>query len=74
MFGSKKRKKTRLCRITRLLEQANRPLTQAELAQRVGVRRSTIYKDLAVLEEKGVLLAEDDAGKLSFFGRRESNG
>ena len=40
------------------------------LARQLGLDRSTVMRDLPALEERGVLLAEDDRGRLSLFGRR----
>jgi DNA-binding IclR family transcriptional regulator len=39
------------------------------LARRLGLDRSTVMRDLPALEERGVLLAEDDRGRLSLFGQ-----
>ncbi len=39
------------------------------LAQQLGLDRSTVMRDLPALEERGLLLAEDDRGRLSLFGR-----
>ncbi|MGB9739950.1 MAG: hypothetical protein C0184_07950 [Chloroflexus aggregans] len=63
MFGSKQGKQARLRRYAELL--ACGPLTAAELAYRLGVPRSTVIRDLPLLEEQGILLAEDHAGRLS---------
>ena len=41
------------------------------LARLLGLDRSTVMRDLPALEERGTLLAEDDRGRLSLFGRRE---
>ena len=69
MFGSKRKKEKRLERSGELT--AGWPgITRAELGRRLGVHGSTIGRDLVQLEERGVLLAEDDAGGLRFFGRR----
>ena len=40
------------------------------LAEWLGLPPSTVTRVLTELEDQGVLLAEDDAGRLSFFGRR----
>ena len=61
MFGSKQGKQERLEREIVLL--AEEWLSQAELARRVGVNRSTIMSDLVTLEEQGIFLQEKD-GKL----------
>ena len=38
-------------------------------ARLLGLDRSTVMRDLPALEERGVLLAEDDRGRLSLFGQ-----
>lgn len=66
MFGRKDKKLERLQQIGRIVGQEREGITQAELARRLGVSRSTILKDLAIIEEHtAVLLAEDDRGRLS---------
>ena len=70
MFGSKRQKDRRLAQIATLTA-GETGVTRAELARRLGVHRSTIGRDLVHLEERGVLLAEDDAGRLRNFGRRD---
>jgi len=40
------------------------------LARLLGLDRSTVMRDLPALEEHGVLLVEDDQGRLSIFDRR----
>jgi DNA-binding IclR family transcriptional regulator len=68
MFGSKDGKVDRLEQEVELLEaEALRP---AQIAERLGVPRSTVMRDLPALEDRGVLLQEDDDGSLSIFGRR----
>lgn len=69
MFGSKKVKSERLTRLANYLESTDE-VTQSELARYLNVPRSTIHKDLVSLEESGILLAENDNGRLSLFGRR----
>lgn len=69
MFGDKRQKQKRLERIAELTT-GEEGITRAQLARRLGVHRSTIGRDLLHLEERGILLAEDDAGRLRFFGRR----
>jgi len=66
VFGNKNRKRTRLWLIGKLLRQsAQDGITQAELARRVGVSRSTINKDLSIIQERtGILPAEDEDGRL----------
>jgi len=68
MFGSKDGKVDRLEQEVELLEaEALRP---AQIAERLGVPRSTVMRNLPDLEDRGVLLQEDDDGRLSIFGRR----
>ena len=66
MFGSKDAKQERLDKIAELVTQSADGITQAALAKTLGVTRATIHKDLVALEERGVRLAEDDSGKLSW--------
>ncbi|MFP4440163.1 MAG: HTH domain-containing protein [Chloroflexaceae bacterium] len=68
MFGSKQAKEERLAREAALLEQ-QQEVSVAELAEEIGVPRSTVWRDLTDLEDRGVLLQEDN-GKLSLFRRR----
>lgn len=49
-------------------EQTN--MTTNGLAEMLGVPASTVARALPEVEARGVLLAEDDHGRLSFFGRR----
>lgn len=71
MFGNKRNKRDRLATIGDLVRGARDGLTQAELARLVGVNRSTINKDLAIIQERsGILLAEDDDGRLFWAGRQ----
>lgn len=66
MFGSKQGKQERLAKIVEVLRQYPDGLSQAALAQHLHVPRSTIARDLPLLEERGVFLQEHD-GKLSLF-------
>lgn len=65
MYGDKQDKNQRLLKMVELIAQATHGITQAALARALGVTRSAINKDLGVLHEQGVLLAEDEQGKLS---------
>ncbi len=65
MYGDKTEKQARLAQMTRLVAQSPDGITQAELARALGVSRATVCKDLVQLEQRGVRLAEDDAGRLS---------
>jgi DNA-binding IclR family transcriptional regulator len=42
------------------------------IAQELGLSRSSVTRALPALEEVGILLAEDDHGRLFYVGRRES--
>ncbi len=62
MFGSKKGKQERLEQYSELLGEAD--LSQAELARRLGVPRSTVMRDLAELDDQGVLIEENEEGRM----------
>ncbi|HEU5100801.1 MAG TPA: HTH domain-containing protein [Roseiflexaceae bacterium] len=63
MFGSKDGKVDRLEQEVELLkEEALRP---AQIAERLGVPRSTVMRDLPAIEDRGILLQEDEDGRLS---------
>lgn len=63
MFGSKQSKVERLDEEIQLLEEEE--LSPAQLADRLGVPRSTVLRDLPALEERGFLLQEDESGRLT---------
>jgi DNA-binding IclR family transcriptional regulator len=42
------------------------------LARKLGLHRSSVTRALPALEEAGILLAEDDRGRLFYVGRRGS--
>lgn len=65
MFGNKQDKATRLAQYAELLREAE--LSPAQIAERLGVPRSTVMRDLPKLEEQGILLAEESNGKLRLF-------
>lgn len=67
MFGSKKGKQQRLGEMVNLLEQHPGGLSQSEIAKRMRAQRSTVHRDLVALEKRGVLLAEDNRGRISLF-------
>ncbi len=65
MYGNKQQKTDRLGRLVALVAKAGKGISQAALAQRLGVSRAVINKDLVTLHVRGVRLAEDDKGRLS---------
>jgi DNA-binding MarR family transcriptional regulator len=67
MFGSKQGKEERLEQEVALLEQET--LLPAQIAERLNVPRSTVTRDLPVLEDRGIFLQEAEDGKLSIFRR-----
>jgi DNA-binding IclR family transcriptional regulator len=67
MFGTKRGKQQRLEKIVDLLGKHPGGLSQSEIARTIKVERSTVYRDLATLEKRGVLLAEDGHGRISLF-------
>jgi uncharacterized membrane protein len=69
MFGNKQVKQARLEQMARVIER-HPDITQAELARKMGMPRSTVKRDLPALEKAGILLAEDRRGRLALFGRR----
>ncbi len=69
MYGSKSEKRQRLEKEAALVALAPEGVTRASLARILGVARSTICDDLAELERLGVLLAEDEDGRLTLFRR-----
>lgn len=69
MFGKKDDKAYRFQELAEKVQQAD-GITQAELARELGVARSTINKDLAVIQDRaGLLFWEDDEGGLHWFGK-----
>jgi DNA-binding IclR family transcriptional regulator len=67
MFGSKQGKQERLGQYVELL--GGEELSQAELARRLGVPRSTVMRDLVDLEEQGVQVEEDSEGRVRLSRR-----
>lgn len=60
---------TRIEEIARVVQEQP-GLTSSGIAHVLGVSASSVTRALPAVEEKGVLLAEDDHGRLSLFGRR----
>ena len=71
MYGKKDEKRKRLESIAAATAQVPGGVTQAGLARALGVAPSTILRDLVALEQLGVLLAEDERGRLTFVRRRK---
>jgi Mn-dependent DtxR family transcriptional regulator len=63
------KKEPELADMNSLIEQ-NPGITAAELAQKLGVAKSTVTRRLPGLDEAGHLLYEDDKGGLWPFGKR----
>lgn len=63
MFGNKDEKRERLAKLVDLVVE-NPGITQAELARRLAVNRSTVLRDLMKLSEMGVRLYQDQEGRL----------
>jgi DeoR/GlpR family transcriptional regulator of sugar metabolism len=73
MFGNKSDKQARLERAVTVIRERGE-ISQADLARELGTRRDLIHRDLAMLHDQGVLLCEDERGRLSllerWFGKR----
>ena len=65
-----RKKEPELDEMHTLIEQ-NPGITAAELAQKLGLARSTVTRRLPGLEESGMLLAEDKRGGLWPFGQQK---
>jgi DNA-binding IclR family transcriptional regulator len=72
MYGSKSEKRKRIEKIAALVALAPQGMTRAALARVLGVVPSTVADDLVTLERLGVLLAEDEQGRLMLFRQRSS--
>ncbi len=72
MFGNKKAKRQRLQQLTEIV-QDGKWHSQSSLADKVGVTRATIFKDLPYLEDEGVLLVPH-AGEMLYRLRGSVNG
>lgn len=69
MFGTREERLARMRRLAELIRQQSGHVTQAEAARQLGVGRSTVHKDLALIQEYlGVLFWEDECGRLGWFG------
>jgi DeoR/GlpR family transcriptional regulator of sugar metabolism len=60
----------RLDRYEELVPRYPDTVRPSQLARMLQIARSTVQRDLPVLEEQGTLLIEDEAGLLSLFRRR----
>jgi len=70
MFGNKQAKQARLEHMADVIRQHPEGISQSNLARAIGAPRSTVKRDLLTLEQAGILLAEDEQGLLSLFGRK----
>lgn len=68
MFGTKSGKRGRLAKARQIIERQGE-VSPAELARQLGVPQSTVSRDLVRLDDQGVLLCEDEGGKLSLLER-----
>jgi hypothetical protein len=68
MFGNKQDKQKRLKHMTEIIDR-NPGIKAAQVARKMSSHRSTVMRDLASLEKRGVLLTEDQRGGLSLFRR-----
>lgn len=62
---------SRLIQYEKLVPKYPDAIRPGQLAQQLGVARSTVMRDLPALEEIGILLMESAEGLLSLFGRRK---
>ena len=60
----------RLRRYEKVVPEYPGQVRQSDLARALGVPRSTVLRDLPALEALGLLLMEDEKGRLSLFRRR----
>lgn len=68
MFGDKQDKLARLFSIRNMVHRAKDGISQAELARQLKVSRSTITKDMGIVEEEtGAQFWEDDDGRLHWY-------
>lgn len=63
--------KDRLNQITSVIEANPQGVKPGRIARLLGLHRSTVNRALPHLEDKGVLLSEDNKGRLSVFKRRQ---
>lgn len=61
--------KDRLETIAKVVEE-NPEIKPSGIARLLGLQRSAVTRALPSLEEEGIMLTEDDEGRLSFFNRR----
>ena len=64
------KKEADFAEIAEMLE-ANPGLSARELARRLEVEPSTITRSLPGMEEAGILLSEDNKGRLQVIGKRK---
>ncbi|NLK66086.1 MAG: HTH domain-containing protein [Campylobacteraceae bacterium] len=49
--------------LVELLLNANKPVSYDELVEKTGVNKTTIYRNLALFEESGILISSENNGK-----------
>ena len=71
MFGNKRDKRERLERIAESVRNAENGRQKVDLARELGVSRSTITKDMGIVEKvTGALFYEDEDERIFWFGRK----
>lgn len=71
MFGNKTDKQKRLQQMAEVIRQHPSGVSQSQIARKLGVPRCTVKRDLPTLEKAGILLCEDERGRLSLFRRKQ---
>jgi DeoR/GlpR family transcriptional regulator of sugar metabolism len=66
MFGSKQSKNQRLAQAMHVIQQKGQ-VKRGRLARLLGKSRGLIERDLADLADRGVMLCEDDHGRISLY-------
>ena len=71
MFGKKDAKQSRLEKIADAVRNAIGGITQAELARKANVTRSTLTKDMGIIERATNTLFYEDEGRLYWFDKND---
>ena len=71
MFGKKDAKQSRLEKIADAVRNAIGGITQAELARKANVTRSTLTKDMGIIEQATNTLFYEDKGRLHWFDEND---